>query len=161
MNKEYEFNSPTIGGKTIIKLNNGTLTISRPGILSKFSHGFVGEKTILFNQISAIQIKKAGFARGYIQFILAGTKEVKSGIIFGKTDENIVYFDSTFNNTKNNANAEEIKKMIEDFNINSNNFTNVREDDKYDKIAKLKKLLDSKAISLEEYSSEKEKLLKI
>ena len=51
--------------------------------------------------------------------------------------------------------------MSEDFNINSNNFTNVREDDKYDKIAKLKKLLDSKAISLEEYSSEKEKLLKL
>ena len=59
MNKEYVFNDPTMRGKTIIKLGNGTLTISRPGVISKFSHGFAGEKTILFNQISAIQIKKS------------------------------------------------------------------------------------------------------
>ena len=83
MNKEYVFNDPTMGGKTIIRLGEGTLTISRPGLISKFSHGFSGEKTILFNQISAIQIKKAGIARGYIQFVMAGTKEGKSGGIFG------------------------------------------------------------------------------
>ena len=87
MNKEYVFNDPTMGGKTIIKLGNGTLTISRPGVISKFSHGFAGEKNILFNQISAIQIKKAGIARGYIQFIMAGTKEGKSGIIFGNSKD--------------------------------------------------------------------------
>ena len=40
--KEYIFNDPTMGGKTIIKLGEGTLTISRPGIMSKFSHGFSG-----------------------------------------------------------------------------------------------------------------------
>lgn len=162
MQKEYIFNDPTMGGKTIIKLENGTLTISRPGIMSKLSHGFSGEKTILFNQISAIQIKKAGIARGYIQFVLTGTKEARSGVIFGEKDENIVYFASTFNNKKTNNAAEEIKRTIEQYNLNNNNSnTIIKEDDKYDKLAKLKKLLDDNVITRDEFEIEKAKLLKL
>ena len=162
MNKEYIFNDPTMGGKTIIKLGNGTLTISRPGIMSKLSHGFSGEKTILFNQISAIQIKKAGIARGYIQFVLSGTKEARSGVIFGEKDENIVYFASTFNNKKTNNAAEEIKRTIEQYNLNNNKSNNIiKEDDKYDKLAKLKKLLDDNVITRDEFEIEKAKLLKL
>lgn len=162
MNKEYIFNDPTMGGKTIIKLGNGTLTISRPGIMSKLSHGFSGEKTILFNQISAIQIKKAGIARGYIQFVLSGTKEARSGVIFGEKDENIVYFSSTFNNKKTNNAAEEIKRTIEQYNLNNNKSnTIIKEDDKYDKLAKLKKLLDNNVITRDEFEIEKAKLLKL
>ena len=162
MNKEYIFNDPTMGGKTIIKLGNGTLTISRPGVMSKLSHGFSGEKTILFNQISAIQIKKAGIARGYIQFVLSGTKEARSGVIFGEKDENIVYFASTFNNKKTNNAAEEIKRTIEQYNLNNNKSnTIIKEDDKYDKLAKLKKLLDDNVITRDEFEIEKAKLLKL
>ena len=161
MEKEYVFNDPTMGGKTIIKLGEGTLTISRPGLIAKFSHGFSGEKTILFNQISAIQVKKAGMARGYIQFVMAGTKEVKSGVLFGDSkNENIVYFASGFDNRKVNAAAEEIKHTIEQYNINSNKGTTViKEEDKYDKLAKLKKLLDDNVITQEEFEKEKAKLL--
>lgn len=161
MDKEYVFNDPTMGGKTIIRLGEGTLTISRPGLISKLSHGFSGEKTILFNQISAIQIKKAGIARGYIQFVMAGTKEGKSGVIFGDSkNENIVYFASTFNNKKTNDAAEEIKRTIEQYNLKSNKGTTVvKEEDKYDKLAKLKKLLDDNVITQEEFESEKSKLL--
>ncbi len=161
MNKEYVFNDPTMGGKTIIRLGEGTLTISRPGLISKFSHGFSGEKTILFNQISAIQIKKARMARGYIQFVMAGTKEGKSGVIFGDSkNENIVYFASTFNNKKTNDAAEEIKRTIEQYNLNSNKETTiVKEEDKYDKLVKLKKLLDDNVITQEEFENEKSKLL--
>ena len=96
MQKEYEFYSLGMGGKSIIKINGNTLTISRPGLMSKMSLGFTGDKTIMINQISGVQIKKVGLARGYIQFIMAGTKEVKSGIIGGKIDENVVYSDSSF-----------------------------------------------------------------
>lgn len=161
MSKEFKFNAPTSGGKTIIKLEEGKLTISRPGIISKFSHGFSGEKTILFNQISAVQIKKAGIAGGYIQFIIAGTKEAKSGIVFGDIkDENIVYFASTFNNKKTNAAAEEIKNTIEQYNLKNNKSTVfIKEDDKYDKLAKLKKLLDNNVITKEEFEKEKTRLL--
>lgn len=161
MSKEFIFNDPTMGGKAIVKLEEGRLAISRPGIMSKFSHGFSGEKTILFNQISAIQIKKAGMARGYIQFVMAGTKEGKSGVIFGNSkDENIIYFASTFNNKKTNDAAEEIKSTIEQYNLNANKGTTiVKEEDKYDKLAKLKKLLDDNVILQEEFESEKTKLL--
>ena len=161
MEKEYIFNDPTMGGKTKIVLHEGSMTISRPGIMSKFSHGFSGEKTVLFSQISAIQIKKAGFARGYIQFVMAGTKEGKSGVIFGDSkNENIVYFASTFNNKKTNDAAEEIKRTIEQYNLNSNKGTTiVKEEDKYDKLVKLKKLLDDNVITQEEFENEKSKLL--
>ena len=69
MQKEYEFYSLGMGGKSIIKINGNTLTISRPGLMSKMSLGFTGEKTVMINQISGVQIKKVGLARGYIQFI--------------------------------------------------------------------------------------------
>ena len=85
MKKEYEFYSLGMGGKSIIKIDGNTLTISRPGLMSKMSLGFTGDKTIMINQISGVQIKKVGLARGYIQFIMAGNKETKSGIIGGKT----------------------------------------------------------------------------
>lgn len=158
MNKEYIFNSPTMGGKTKIVLSGNSVTISRPGVLSKLSHGFSGDKTIMINQISAVQIKKAGMARGYIQFILAGTREAKSGIL-GSKDENIIYFDSAFKNKEVNANAEEIKKYIEQYNSNIYNQNIVKEDDKYDKLIKLKKLLDDSVISQEEFENEKTKIL--
>ena len=44
MKKQFTFNSIMKDGKTIITIDDGRLTISRPGILSKLSHGFSGEK---------------------------------------------------------------------------------------------------------------------
>lgn len=43
MNKEFVF-KVSLEGKAIIKLNDNSITISRPGVISKFTHGFVGEK---------------------------------------------------------------------------------------------------------------------
>ena len=91
---------------------------------------------------------------------MAGTKEGKSGVIFGdKKNENIVYFASTFNNKKTNDAAEEIKRTIEQYNLNSNKVTTIAKEDKYDKLAKLKKLLDDNVITQEEFENEKCKLL--
>ena len=56
--------------------------------------------------------------------------------------KNIVYFASTFNNKKTNNAAEEIKRVIEQYNLNTNKGTTiVKEEDKYDKLAKLKKTI--------------------
>ena len=161
MTKEFEFNDLGSGGKAIIKLNDNSLTISRPGFVSKLSHGFSGEKTIMYNQISAVQVKKAGVSRGYIQFVIAGSKEAKSGILGNNKDENTIYFASTFNNSKVNSACDEIKNTIEQYNANISNGVVIEkhEDDVYDKIAKLKKLLDADAITQEEYDKEKSKLL--
>ncbi len=155
MNKTYEFYSLGKGGKTIITIKDGALTISRPGLMSKLSHGFSGEKTILIKNISAVQLKKVGFSRGYLQFIMAGAIEKKSGITKGDIDENIVYFDAGGNKDKINNEAEEIKNYIENYNPNDNSSSN----SKYDDLAKLKKLLDNEIITKEEFDKEKEKIL--
>lgn len=165
MKKEYEFYSLGMGGKSIIKIDGNTLTISRPGLMSKMSLGFTGDKTVMINQISGVQIKKVGLARGYIQFIMAGTKEAKSGIIGGKIDENIVYSDSFFKNKNNqiNSNFEEIKKYIEEFNSNQNGNTTIIQNVKSpaEQVKELKELLDMGAISQEEFDKKKKELLNL
>ncbi len=165
MKKEYEFYSLGMGGKSIIKIDGNTLTISRPGLMSKMSLGFTGDKTVMINQISGVQIKKVGLARGYIQFIMAGTKEAKSGIIGGKIDENIVYSDSFFKNKNNqiNSNFEEIKKYIEEFNSNQNGNTTIIQNVKspVEQVKELKELLDMGAISQEEFDKKKKELLNL
>lgn len=162
MKKEYEFSSFSNGGKTKVTLEDGKITIARPGIISKFSHGFTGDKTILMKDISAVQFKAAGFARGYLQFIFAGSKEARSGIIRGEKNENIIYFDSGFNNDEINKNAQEIKEYIENYNIkiSQNTINNANNaPDKYDQLTKIKKLLDEGIISQEEFEIEKKKIL--
>lgn len=164
MQKEYEFYSLGMGGKSIIIINGNTLTISRPGLMSKMSLGFTGDKTIMINQISGVQIKKVGLARGYIHFIMAGTKEVKSGIIGGKIDENVVYSDSSFkkSNKQINDDFEEIKRYIEDFNSNQNNTTVVQNvKSPVEQVKELKELLDMGAISQEEFDKKKKELLNL
>lgn len=162
-NKIFKFKSMN-QGNVEIALNDNRLTISRPGIIAKLSHGFTGEKTILINQITAVQLKKVGFSRGYLQFIVSGHEEKKSGILKGDKDENIIYFDN-FGNKQNaimNQNAEYIKNYIEEYNSRRNNnqsTTVVQQNDKYDKLSKLKKLLDENIINQEEFEKEKEKHL--
>lgn len=160
MNKQFTFNSIMKDGKTIITINDGRLTISRPGLLSKFSHGFSGEKTILIENISAVQLKKAGISRGYIQFIMPGAIEKRSGITNGAIDENIVYFE----NKKYNDDAETIKLYIENYKLynNKNNSQIINQQvqkNKYDELKQLKELLDDGIISQEEFDKEKEKIL--
>lgn len=147
-------------GKTIITIDDGRLTISRPGILSKLSHGFSGEKTILIENISAVQLKKAGISRGYIQFIIPGALEKRSGITNGAIDENIIYFESK----KYNEDAETIKLYIENYNLykNKNNSTTINQQvtkNKYDELRQLNGLLADGIISQEEFDKEKEKIL--
>lgn len=161
--KKYLFNSLS-DGKVEIIIENNKLTISRPGLISKFSHGLSGDKTILINQITAVQLKKVGFSRGYIQFIISGHEERKSGVVKGEKDENIVYFDN-FGSKKNleyNNNADEIKKYIENFNSQSQLTTPIsitQQSDKYDKLKKIKELLDNGTLTQDEFEKEKQKIL--
>ena len=62
--------------------------MSRPGIMSKMTLEFTGEKTIMINQISGVQVKKVGLSRENIQFIMS--EKEKSGIIYEKRAENII-----------------------------------------------------------------------
>ncbi len=49
---------------------------------------FTGEKTIMINQISGVQVKKVGLSRENIQFIMA--EKAKSVTICEKIAENII-----------------------------------------------------------------------
>lgn len=160
MKKEFIFSDAGKGGKTKVILEEDKLTISRPGIISKLSHGFSGDKVIFFKQITSVQLKEAGLGRGYIQFTIAGSREKKVGMVFGdNTDENIIYFSSGFNNKKINNNAREIKNTIENYFSSSIEKTTINPEDKYDKLAKIKKLLDDNVITQNEFDEEKKKIL--
>lgn len=157
MKKTYLFNSPFMGGKAKVTIDDGILRIERPGLISKLSHGFTGEKAIRIKDIVSVQLKEAGMTRGYLQFVMAGAIEKKVSITKNNHDENTIYFDASGKQSQINENAKEIKKYIEEYNPEKNE--NINQDDKYDKLYKLKKLLDEKVISKEEFEKEKEKIL--
>ena len=98
---------------------------------------------------------------GYIQFVLIGSQESKGGLQSAMRDENTVCFDGGFNTERTNQEARKIKEYIENYisNMDKNKNVIVSQDDKYDKLAKLKKLLDENIITQEEFESEKSKLL--
>lgn len=159
-NKQYNFKSIQSGNASII-INDDKITIKRNGLLALNAHGLTGEKTFRINQISAVQLKEAKMAIGYIQFVLIGSQESKGGLQAAMRDENTVCFDGGFNTEKTNQEAREIKEYIENYISQMENNKNVivSQDDKYDKLAKLKKLLDDNVITPEEFESEKTKLL--
>lgn len=151
MEKTYKFLSIK-SGKTLIVIDNNKITIKRKGLIALMRYGLKGEKTFLINQISAIQLKKAGFATGYLQFVLAGSFESKGGLADAVNDENSVLFDFG----SQNRFAEEIKSYVENYTVSStsNNSSNL------DEIAKLKSLLDNGAITQEEFDNKKKELLR-
>lgn len=155
--KEYIFKS-MVDGKVVISINEGVLKISRPGIAARLLHGSSGDRVIMINQIAAIQLKRAGLSQGYIKIILNSGISKQKGPLGAKIDENVILFDAGTHNRMNNQNAEEIKEYIENY-IQKLENKNTTEDDKYDKLLKLKKLLDSNAISIQEYETEKSKIL--
>ncbi len=160
MQKEYKFQNLGVG-RTIIRINDNKLTIIRKGIRSFFNYGLKGEKTILLNQISAVQLKKCGMATGYIQFVMPGSRESKKGLQDALKDENTV----TFNVDAKRANeaAEEIKNYVESYNANSNAGTTVVQNIKspVEQVKELKELLDMGAISHEEFENKKKELLNL
>ena len=161
---EKEFTFKVMGeGKSIIKLNDNSVTISRPGVMPKFTHGFVGEKTIMLNQITGVQFKKSTtFTTGFLQFIVPGSKEAtKSKPLERVKDENIVYFkDPWMKYDEENKNAEFIKNYIEKYNANLNKPQVIQNTtSNLDEIKKLKELLDMNAITQEEFDKKKKDLL--
>ena len=151
-------------GKATIKVNENSITISRPGTMSKLTYGFVGEKTIMLNQITAVQFKKSTtLTTGFLQFIVPGTIEAKKRKPLERVkDENIVYFKDPWGKyDEENSIAQQIKEYVENYNLKQyqpqqiiNNSSNL------DEIRKLKELLDIGAISQEEFDSKKKELLK-
>ena len=155
MRKEYKF-SGDIAGTSIVLLEKDKITIKRKGFFSFMTHGLKGEKTIQISAITGVQYKPAGITIGYLQFILMGSQEVKGGIDSARKDENTVCWAYK----KSNKFAEEIKYYIENYNSNRNKGNVViKENDKYDQLSKIKKMLDDGILTQEEFEKEKRKIL--
>ena len=159
MKEEYSFSGST-AGTSIVILEDDKITIRRKGICSFFNYGLKGEKTIQISSITGTQYKPCSFTNGYLQFVVMGSQENKGGLSAAQKDENTI----CWAHKKCNKYAEKIVKHIEQSNLNRNknnsNIYNIsKQDDKYDKLAKIKKLLDDGVLSQEEFEQEKRKIL--
>lgn len=141
--------------KTIVDVDDKSITINRKGLMNFATQGLKGNKTIPFRSITSIQIKKPGLANGYIQFSLLGGGEAKKGITDAAHDENTIMFTSKSTYEQ----MIELKSFIESkqdqFETNSSNVSSA------DELRKYKQLLDDEIINQEEYDAKKKQLLGI
>lgn len=153
MNKTFEFKG---SGKSIITIDGNFIRIKRKGFVNFMNHGLDGEKTIDINNLTGIQVKKAGFTSGYIQFIFMGSQESKKGVFAATQDENTVMFVK-----KEQKMADEIKEYIEGFLANKGKSQVAATISGADEILKYKELLDQGIITEEEFQEKKKQLLGI
>ena len=137
-----------------IELYENKIVIKRKGS-ARFTRGFaLGEKEIFLKSISGIQVKKPGMQAGYIQFIFSGSKEIKKkNIMDVAKDENTVMFQG---GNQKYQEALELKRRIESL---MNQPMEVQTVSKADELLKYKQLLDSGAITEDEFNNEKNRLL--
>jgi hypothetical protein len=81
-----EFNG---SGATLI-VEESKITIRRKGLLSFMAQGSKGDKVIYIKSISAIQLKKPRFSKGFIQFSMSGESASHGGTFSAVTDENSI-----------------------------------------------------------------------
>jgi len=145
-----------VGGD--LELLKNKIRIKRKGGMAFLLHGIKGDKEIFLNQISSIQLKKAGFAlNGYIQFAFLGGREAKGGVFQATSDENTIMF-----RKDNQQDFIEIKNAIEEQifqfqNQNKNDKTSVGIND----LEKLAKLRNEGIITEEEFQAKKRQILNI
>lgn len=137
---------------------NGILVITPTGIIIKrgvrgvlLGGGMLrGDKTIPYGSIAAIQLKKAGFTAGYIQFTLTGGSDAKKGLFESTTDENTINFHLTGGNNKK---FEEAKRIIEERMAGGTRGSSLSD------LEKLAELRDKRIISNKEFENKKKQIL--
>jgi len=141
---------------------NGTLIMTNNGVVIKRGvKGFLlgggmlrGNKTIPYNSIVAIQLKKAGLVAGYLQLTLKGGSEAKSGLFQSTTDENTINF-----LIGKNKIFEEAKTLLEE-KINSS-IVNKSQFSELDELEKLATLKEKGIITEEEFNIKKKSILRL
>lgn len=98
------------GIQDILEVFDDRVTITPKGVLGFLNKGIKGTKEIPYSSIVAVQFKEAGAVfSGYIQFTIPGGNESRGGILAATKDENTFMFAQT----KNNAQARQIKEFID------------------------------------------------
>jgi hypothetical protein len=132
------------------------VTITPTGVAGFLMRGLKGTKTIPFHAISAIQFKRAGVVRGYIQFTIPGGNESKGGAFDAVVDENTFLFDE-----ESNAVVEIVKNYIESRmrEIRTPQPTNASTPNLGDELTKLAALKSQGLLTDEEFQAAKNRLL--
>ncbi|WP_225049143.1 SHOCT domain-containing protein [Lacticaseibacillus kribbianus] len=145
-------------GHTFLTVDDRGVTIRRQGMLNALNQGFKGAKTIPYASITAVQLKKPGMTAGYIQFTILGGRESPGGVLAATKDENTVLFSGRDHYAEMLAIKALIEAKIQDYS-RPRPSVQAAPDSNLDQIAKLKALLDSGAITQEEFTAKKHQLL--
>lgn len=145
------------GVQDLLEVFDDKVQITPKGVLGFLNKGLKGTKTIPFTSIKALQFKEAGaIISGYIQFTIMGGNESRGGVFAASNDENTFMFAQT----KNNAQAKEIKNFIENALAKSNlpqqQTTTISLSEELQKLATLR---DQGILSEQEFITAKQKLM--
>ena len=150
----FDFKSSVGDG---LKVYEDRIVITHSGVLNFFAMGIKGDKTVYYNDLTAVQFKKAGWTAGHIQFSLLGGRESVGGVFAATSDENTI----TINSNEN----EIAEKMVEYI---QQKIKEVRQPkvapavaSAADEILKLKNLMDMGVITQEEFDAKKKQLLNL
>ena len=141
-----------------IYIYDDSIELVQTGLGSKVRKGIKGSKTVPFESITAIQYREGNnLTNGYVQISIKGYQESKKGLLDAAQDENSIMF-----RKENNKVFKEIadliqEKIIEFSSKASNNVTS--QISISEEIEKLNNLFKSGAISEEEFTKAKDKLI--
>ena len=156
-----------------LKGTNGTITayedkvvLSRKGFAAIASHGFQGDRTFFYVDLTGIDYKKPGWTNGYIQFLVAGSKSTSPRVsLIGSSpesmkDENTVILRS-FNSATPQLADDMYNYLMEKISAAKSPSIQTSTSSSADEILKFKQLLDAGIISQEEFNKKKAQLLGI
>lgn len=138
-------------GKYTVEITRKSVKVTQKGVSNVLTKGIVGTKTFALNRMSGVQYKKPGMTTGYLQFIVIGSGENKRGVFGAVQDENSITFTK-----KEDGLIRELKEFIDYAIENPESQSN---GNNLDDLQKLKNLLDSGAITSEEFSAKKTQIL--
>lgn len=139
------------GRNGIIELYENFVRLDRGTFMGFLMQGLKGKKDIYFHNITSIQIKKPGFAVGYLQFSIPGGNESKRGVFDSTKDENTIAFAGKETYEKALKIKEYIEKKILSKNSNCSSSA--------DEIEKLHSLMEKGILTKKEFEEKKKKLL--
>jgi len=136
-----------------IELYSDFVRFDRGTFMGFLNQGLKGKKDVYFHNITSIQIKKPGFAVGYIQFSIPGGNESQGGAFGSLNDENTISFIGNDNYEKALKIKEYIEKKIKSKHSGSSSTA--------EEIEKLHSLMGKGIISKKEFEAKKKQVLGI
>ena len=144
---------------SVLKVFDDRAVITQEGVRGVITRGLSGEKTIYYSDISSAQFRKCGINPGFLEFTFPGSNDRPGGANAGSENENRFEF-AALHIGKMNKQMEKVNEFIQgkirEAPMKSPTTTG---SGGADELMKLKSLLDSGALSKEEFEMEKKKVL--